>query len=441
MTGRGGKRRGRPPKSVVMERPKKFQYHLMKKPKYLQSKAGSETPNSQPSTPTPSRPSSPVESESSRRSTRSRKARGGRERGSRKGSHAAGAYQRRGYNPNVDYHDSEYHYGSDFGDESSDKSEADEDPPPTDVESSESAEEPDPSSDSDFSLSSFSTASGTPRKGALGQQRAPSPEPLWLQNRDLPTLQLPKSSEDLLIGKESVMPALSIYEVLRHFRALVRLSSFRFEDFCAALTCEDQTNLLAEIHITLVKALLREEDSQQTHFGPLDQKDSVNVSLYFVDSMTWPEVLRCYVESDKNFDSDVLGILTDREYPFAPIEERLRVLQFLTDQFLITNPVREDLLHEGNMHYDDHCRVCHRLGDLLCCETCPAVFHLECVEPPLVDVPTEDWQCSICKAHRINGVVDCIPDVEKNGLLCRQEHLGFDRHGRKYWFLARRVFV
>ncbi|XP_024944598.1 nucleosome-remodeling factor subunit NURF301 isoform X2 [Cephus cinctus] len=441
MTGRGSKRRGRPPKSVVMERPKKFQYHLMKKPKYLQNK-GSETPNSQPSTPTASRASSPVESEESRRSTRSRKSRGGRDKHSRKGGHSAsGAYQRRGYNPNVDYHDSEYHYGSDFGDESSEKSEVEEDPLHSDVESSESIEEPDPSSDSDFSLSSYSTTSGTPRKTLLSQQRPPSPEPLWLQNRELPPLVLPKSSDDLLVPKELVMPSLSVYEVLRHFRTLVRLSSFRFEDFCAALVCEDQTNLLAEIHIMLIKALLREEDSQQTHFGPLDQKDSVNVSLYFVDPMTWPEVLRSYVESDKGFDQNILNILSTCEYPFTAIEDRIKVLQFLTDQFLITNPVREDLLHEGNMHYDDHCRVCHRLGDLLCCETCPAVFHLECVEPPLVDVPTEDWQCSICKAHKITGVVDCIPDVEKNGLLCRQEHLGFDRHGRKYWFLARRVFV
>ncbi|XP_047346621.1 nucleosome-remodeling factor subunit NURF301 isoform X1 [Vespa velutina] len=441
MTGRGSKRRGRPPKSVVMERPKKFQYHLMKKPKYLQNK-DSETPNSQPSTPTASRPSSPVESEESRRSTRNRKSRGPRDRHSRKGGHSSsGAYQRRGYNPNVDYHDSEYHYGSDFGDESSEKSEVEEDPLQSDIDSSESMEEPDPSSDSDFSLSSYSTTSGTPRKTLLSQQRPPSPEPLWLQNRELPSLTPPKSSDDLLVPKELVMPSLSIYEVLRHFRTLVRLSSFRFEDFCAALMCEDQTNLLAEIHIMLIKALLREEDSQQTHFGPLDQKDSVNVSLYFVDSMTWPEVLRSYVESDKSFDQNVLQILTTSEYPFTSTENRIKVLQFLTDQFLITNPVREDLLHEGNMHYDDHCRVCHRLGDLLCCETCPAVFHLECVEPPLVDVPTEDWQCSTCKAHKVTGVADCIPDVEKNGSLCRQEHLGFDRHGRKYWFLARRVFV
>jgi len=111
--------------------------------------------------------------------------------------------------------------------------------------------------------------------------------------------------------------------------------------------CEDQTNLLAEIHIMLIKALLREEDSQQTHFGPLDQKDSVNVSLYFVDSMTWPEVLRSYVESDKGFDQNILQTLTTTEYPFTAIEDRIKVLQFLTDQFLITNPVREDLLHEG----------------------------------------------------------------------------------------------
>jgi nucleosome-remodeling factor subunit BPTF len=47
----------------------------------------------------------------------------------------------------------------------------------------------------------------------------------------------------------------------------------------------------------------------------------------------------------------------------------------------------------------------------------------------------------VCSSGQVTGVVDCIPDVEKSGSLCRQEHLGFDRHGRKYWFLARRIFV
>ena len=405
----------------------------MKKPKYLlnQQGTGVDTPSSQPSTPTQSRASSPVG-----RERRKKRGRSGREH-SRKGR-GGGYGSRRGYNPDAIHEkDTDYHYGSDFGDDSSGKSEEDDD---LKTESEDSyGNNDEASSDSDFSLSSYSTADGGVRRTYY--QRAPSPEPLWLQNRELPPLELPKPSEDLLVPRELVMNALSVYEVLRHFRALVRLSPCRVEDFCAAVTCEEQSILLAEIHITLLKAILREEDAQQTHFGALDQKDTVNVTLFFVDSMTWPEVLRSYVESDGNFDQNVLDLLNNCEYPFTTVETRLKVLQFLTDQFLITNPVREDLLSEVKFHYDDHCRICHRLGDLLCCETCPAVFHLECVDPPLGDVPTEDWQCSLCKANRVPGVMDCIPDVEKNGNLCRQEHLGFDRHGRKYWFLCRRLFV
>lgn len=344
MSARGVKRRGRPPKSVVMERPRKFQYHLMKKPKYLLNNdfKGSDTPNSQTSTPTASRASSPIGSESSRRSTRTR----GRPRSVRGGR--GGAYHRRGYNPEVfEDKESEYHYGSDFGDESSGKSDHEDDIfPRSDSECDESGGIKDELSDSDFSLSSFSTASGTIRKSQI--YRPPSPEPFWLQNREIPILELPKSSDDLLIPKDLVMQALSIYEVLRHFRTLVRLSPFRFEDFCAVLMFEDQSYLLAEIHVMLLKAILREEDAQQTHFGPLDQKDSLNIVLFFIDAMTWPEVLRVYVESDKNFDCNVLNILNSCEYPFTDVDNRLKILQFLTDQFLITNPVREDLIHEGN---------------------------------------------------------------------------------------------
>lgn len=348
MSGRGTKRRGRPPKSVVMERPKKFQYHMMKKPKYLLGK-GSETPGSNPSTPTASRTASPVEDEN-RRSTRNRRSKTTKAKTTKRGGHHSGsAYQRRGYNTSNAYHDSEYHYGSDFGDESSDNKTDIEDDPLLESEDheSESVDEPDPSSDSDFSLSGFSTTSGTPKRPLLSQQRAPSPEPLWLQNRELPLLELPKSSDDLLVPKDLALPCLSIYEVLRHFRTLLRLSPVRFEDFCAAMMCEDQTNLLTEIHVTLIKALLREEDSQQTHFGPLDQKDSINITLYFVDAMSWPEVLKSYVESDKSFDQNILNILLKSDYPYSGIEDRIKVLQFLTGQFLITNPVREDLLHEG----------------------------------------------------------------------------------------------
>ncbi|XP_030753207.1 nucleosome-remodeling factor subunit NURF301 isoform X3 [Sitophilus oryzae] len=435
MSTRGAKKRGRPPKVQVAERTKKFQYHLLKKPKYLLNYQKKES-DSQSSTPSASRASSPQDDSHRRSSTRIRGKDG--HRAGRKSGYAGSAYQRRGYNTAYqDYQESEYHYGSDFGDESSDKSDIeDELLTDSDIESNGGN-----ASDSDFSLSSFSTMSGTPRKQNAALNRAPTPEPLWLQNRDIPSLTLPKSSDDLLVPKERIMEVVSIYEVLRHFRNLVRLSPFRLEDFCAALMCEDQSSLLSEIHIMLLKALLREEDSQQTHFGPLDQKDSVNIALYLIDNITYPEVLRCYVESDKNFDQSIITTLNTSDYPFANLEDRIKVLQFLTDQFLITNPVREDLLSEVPMHYDDHCRVCHKLGDLLCCETCPAVYHLECVDPPLVNIPEEDWQCGICRSHKVSGVVDCVLDLEKQGQLSRQEALGYDRHGRKYFFLCRRLFV
>lgn len=343
MSTRGMKKRGRPPKVQVAERNKKFQYHLLKKPKYL---LNYKTPDSQTSTPTASRASSPQDSEFNRRSSTRIRGKDGH-RASRKSGYVGSAYQRRSYGPSQsEYHDSEYHYGSDFGDESSDnKSDIEDELGLSESESEGSVG--DPSSDSDFSLSSYSTMSGTPRKN-FNVNRAPTPEPpLWLQNREIPPLILPSSSDDLLVPREKIMEVVSIYEVLRHFRNLVRLSPFRLEDFCAAIMCEDQSSLLAEIHIMLLKALLREEDSQQTHFGPLDQKDSVNISLYLIDYITYPEVLRAYVESDKSFDQKVLEILFSSDYPFSTLDDRIRVLQFLTDQFMTTNAVREDLLSEG----------------------------------------------------------------------------------------------
>lgn len=342
MSGRGAKKRGRPPKSGTFEKNRKFQFHLLKKPKYLQAQnAGS---GSLASTPSASRASSPQGSDISRRSTR--KQRGGKTHKSKRGG-LSNSYSRRGYNPQAaDFHESEYHYGSDFGDEFSDRSDLEEDRVSDSSEGSVAGDGG--ASDSDFSITSCSSTGGTPRKNNTNLIRPPSPDPLWLQEeRKIPPLELPASSDDLIIPNNLVLQVVGIYEVLRHFRHLVRLSPFRLEDLCAALSCEDQSNLLIEIHIMLLKALLREEDSQQTHFGPLDHKDSVNITLFLLDVMTWPEVLRIYVESDKSFDQNLTRILNSCEYPFTSIDNRIAVLQFLCNQFLITNPVRDDLISEG----------------------------------------------------------------------------------------------
>ncbi|KAM4663574.1 nucleosome-remodeling factor subunit BPTF [Discoglossus pictus] len=301
----------------------------------------------------------------------------------------------------------------------------------------EDEEDDDASYCTESSFRSHSTYSSTPgrRKPRIHRPRSPI-----FEEKDVPPLEVPKSSEDLLLPKEHLMNVIAIYEVLRTFGTVLRLSPFRFEDFCASLVSQEQCTLMAETHVALLKAVLREEDTSNTTFGPADLKDSVNSTLYFIDGMTWPEVLRVYCESDKEYHH-VLPYQEVEEYPYGPIESKVQVLLFLVDQFLTTNMAREELMSEGVIQYDDHCRVCHKLGDLLCCETCSAVYHLECVKPPLQEVPEDEWQCEVCVAHKVPGVNDCVAEIQKNKPYIRHEPIGYDRHRRKYWFLNRRIII
>lgn len=201
-------------------------------------------------------------------------------------------------------------------------------------------------------------------KAKLFPRRPKSPE-YMIDDAEVPTLILPESSTDLLVESNDLMSALQVYEVLRRFRSIVRLSPFRFEDFCAALTAsagDDQSNLIVDIHVALIRALLREDDGNNTTFGPQDTKDSITVSMHFVDAMTWYECIRAYLDSDPDsveFRS-AMPLLSRTSYASVTVAERLMLLRTLTDLFLATNRIREELTSEGNIQYDDHCRACHR---------------------------------------------------------------------------------
>uniref|UniRef100_A0A3P8S054 Bromodomain PHD finger transcription factor n=1 Tax=Amphiprion percula TaxID=161767 RepID=A0A3P8S054_AMPPE len=370
----------------------------------------------------------------------------GRGRGSRGGRGGRGGVRRPQtkvvYDDNSDEEDDNLSYRSDDDELLNDN-------PSSDLEEEEEAlgndsdyleelpEEEDASYCTESSFRSHSTLGSTPGRR---RSRALRPSSPILEAKDIPALELPKSSEDLLVATSQLLNVSAVYEVLRNFGTVLRLSPFRFEDFCAALACQEQCTLLAETHVSLLKAILREEDTSNTTFGPADVKDSVNSTLYFVDGMTWPEVVRAYCESDPEY-RHILPFQEREDYPYEPLEGKVKVLQFLVDQFLATNIAREELMSEGVVAYDDHCRVCHRLGDLLCCETCSAVYHLECVKPPLQEVPEDEWQCEVCVAHKVPGVADCIPEVQKSKPFIRQLPVGYDRHHRKYWFLNRRVVI
>uniref|UniRef100_A0A8C9WEB1 PHD finger protein 21A n=1 Tax=Scleropages formosus TaxID=113540 RepID=A0A8C9WEB1_SCLFO len=51
---------------------------------------------------------------------------------------------------------------------------------------------------------------------------------------------------------------------------------------------------------------------------------------------------------------------------------------------------------DGDIH-EDFCTVCRRSGQLLMCDTCSRVYHLDCLEPPLKTIPKGMWICPKCQ--------------------------------------------
>jgi len=46
---------------------------------------------------------------------------------------------------------------------------------------------------------------------------------------------------------------------------------------------------------------------------------------------------------------------------------------------------------------DDFCAVCRCGGELVCCDECPRVYHIECHVPSLNEIVMNDkWKCGLC---------------------------------------------
>ncbi|XP_012257492.2 PHD finger protein 12 [Athalia rosae] len=58
----------------------------------------------------------------------------------------------------------------------------------------------------------------------------------------------------------------------------------------------------------------------------------------------------------------------------------------------------------GRGHNRDSCDACHDGGELICCDKCPASFHLQCHDPPLDarDIPNGEWMCHACQCANTN---------------------------------------
>ncbi|XP_048844504.1 autoimmune regulator isoform X2 [Brienomyrus brachyistius] len=58
---------------------------------------------------------------------------------------------------------------------------------------------------------------------------------------------------------------------------------------------------------------------------------------------------------------------------------------------------------------DDECAVCKDGGELICCDGCPRAFHLACLVPPLISIPSGTWRCQQCLGDQAESVKSHVP--------------------------------
>lgn len=221
--------------------------------------------------------------------------------------------------------------------------------------------------------------------------------------RQAPYLSLPPSSNDLPCASENVLDALAVYETVQRYGSLLRISPFSVEAFFNALSANENSAILAEIHIVLMRVLMQEDEANGTQLCPPDCKDATALISFLVDRYTWPYLLSLYLASIQKgepmavaaaerlaclsqsaaaaaganltggpsvgggadvvltaalFPEDLLPL--DSAYPFVDMKTRIAVLRGLVGLFLATGPVRGDVLREGFTAHDDFCRVCRQ---------------------------------------------------------------------------------
>ncbi|XP_032893473.1 PHD finger protein 21B isoform X3 [Amblyraja radiata] len=80
---------------------------------------------------------------------------------------------------------------------------------------------------------------------------------------------------------------------------------------------------------------------------------------------------------------------------FEPERKRIAT-SYLNGSLYISTRANEELCWKDDIH-EDYCTVCKRSGQLLLCDTCSRVYHLECLEPPLKTIPKGVWVCPRCQ--------------------------------------------
>lgn len=173
--------------------------------------------------------------------------------------------------------------------------------------------------------------------------------------------QLPISANDLCVSARQALHLATIYEFLRHFSSILRLSPFLFEHFCTAMikSIDRNNKLFSQIHICLLRLLIKQDDDDGiTYASETDIKGIIDLSFVTMDYLTWPYILQLYVQSHTQ-----LKYLTPtvQEYPFnTDLDKKIDLLLALCDLALTTKTIRREFDDTKPKQHDDNCRKCQK---------------------------------------------------------------------------------
>lgn len=124
------------------------------------------------------------------------------------------------------------------------------------------------------------------------------------------------------------------------------------------------------------------------------------------------------------------------------MSDRIAVYRATVDAALDTDLLRQYIV-DTDGDGDEHCRQCREIGEyIVICDTCSAPYDIKCagLENQIIN-NIGTWNCPLCLKNRVPLVSDC-PQLTVYGDNRDQTGLlGFDRHGQRYRFLSRRIWV
>jgi len=90
-------------------------------------------------------------------------------------------------------------------------------------------------------------------------------------------------NEPILIPSMALGDMISAYVTIRAFSWQIRLSPFSFESFCSAMMSNEPSQIMDELHLSVLRALAVDEVRSE--------RNERELSLEYLDFMTWP----CYI--------------------------------------------------------------------------------------------------------------------------------------------------